>query len=287
MKSSPASKKLPVLRQFANPWTLQQYPSAAKEWNPERKFKEIKKAGFEVVGAGLESAQHCKDAGVDFVCYTDITAANYQEKLEKVKAANPVRVNVQLCDHDTPPKEAVAAWIKAEKFAREIDLAVDLEVHRDTCTETPEKTYEIADLFQKATGRKIDFCWDFSHIAVVKHIYPPYAKRLIERPDLIQRSRQFHFRPFNGHHCQVPSTDGKGNPTSWFQSYIEFVDDLLGCWLEGAKGGEVLYACPEIGSLPSGYALAGFPDLWKDAIYTRDRVETAWKKRLKGFKPKG
>src|SRR6202012_834341 len=105
---------------------------------------------------------------------------------------------------------ACEVWIKTLALAEKLGLEVDLEVHRDTATETPEKTYEIAERFEKATGKPIRFCWDFSHLAVVKHVSPPYAQRLLLRPDLIQNARQMHFRPFNGHHCQIPVTNGKG-----------------------------------------------------------------------------
>ena len=161
-----------------------------------------------------------------------------------------------------------------------MDLEVDLEIHRDTSTETPEKVYEIAALFKKATGNKIRFCWDFSHLAVVKHISPPYAGRLLTHPDLVQLSRQFHFRPFNGHHCQIPATDGKGHETPEFKHYIDFVDALIACWLNGAKGGEVIYVCPEFGPANSGYGLSGFPNVWKDAVLLRAKTEALWKANL-------
>src|SRR6202012_141648 len=185
---------------------------------------------------------------------------------KNAKTSGPARVNGQLLDHDTTPKEALKLWLKLEAEARKIGLNVDLEVHRDTCTETPEKTYEIADLYKKATGKKIQMCFDFSHIAVVKHLYAPFAERLLERPDLVQLSRQLHFRPFNAHHCQVPATDGKGNETPEFKDYLDFVDAFLACWFKGAKGGEVLYACPEFGPLGSGYGISAFPNVWKDAV---------------------
>lgn len=223
----------------------------------------------------------CQKYGMDFVCYIDSNMKSYKAKLEAAKAMKPARINVQLCDHDTLPKEAVSVWLKLEPLARKMGLEVDLEVHRDTCTETPEKVYEIAALYKKATGKKIRFCWDFSHIAVVKHIAPPYAGRLLTHPDLVQLSRQFHFRPFNGHHCQIPATDGKGNETPEFKSYLDFVDALMACWLKGAKGGEVIYACPEFGPKVSGYGLSVFPDVWKDAILLRARTEALWKANLK------
>src|SRR6202012_6169867 len=172
---------------------------------------------------------------------------------KNAKTSGPARVNGQLLDHDTTPKEALKLWLKLEAEAEKLGLEIDLEVHRDTCTETPEKTYEIADLYKKATGKKIRICFDYSHIAVVKHLNPPFAERLLVRPDLVQLSRQAHFRPFNGHHCQIPATDGKGNETLEFLDYLTCLDAFIACWMKGAKGGEVLRAGPEGGSLWGGY----------------------------------
>jgi hypothetical protein len=62
--------------------------------------------------------------------------------------------------------------------------------HRGTCTETPEKTYALADAYQRQTGELLPLSWDFSHFAVVKHLVPEnIVKRLLVRPDLIQRAR--------------------------------------------------------------------------------------------------
>lgn len=276
-------KNAPVLKQFAGLWTLQQQPSAAREWSLEEKFKQAKKAGFDAIGSGPQSevVELCGKYGLDYITYIDSGRKTYQDKLEAARTTKPARINVQLCDHGTPPAEAVKVWIKLEALALKMDLNVDLEVHRDTCTETPEKVYEIAALYKKATGKKIRFCWDFSHIAVVKHIYPPYADRLLVRPDLVQLARQLHFRPFNGHHCQIPATDGKGHETPEIKPYLQFIDDLFACWFAGAKGGEVLYVCPEFGPVSSGYGLTSFSDPWKDAIYLRAQIEALWKKNLR------
>jgi hypothetical protein len=283
MKPS-SSSIVPVLKQFVNTWTMIHQPSAAKEWSLEEKFKQAKKAGFDAVGGGAspEVFPLCQKYGMEYVCYIDGNG-KYRERLEAAKSTHPVRINVQLCDHDTPPAEAVKIWIKMEAEARKMGLEVDLEVHRDTCTETPEKVYEIAALFKKATGKKIRFCWDFSHLAVVKHLNPPFADRLLVRPDLVQLSRQVHFRPFNGHHCQVPATDGKGHETPEFRDYLQFVDAFIACWLKGAKGGEVLHACPEFGPL-GGYGISAFPNVWKDAILLREKTESIWKANLRNWK---
>jgi hypothetical protein len=285
MTAPSSSKAIPVLKHFAGLWTLMEQPSKAKEWSLEEKFKRAKKAGFDAIGGGTipEVVPLCEKYGLEYICYIDGNA-NYVERLKAAAATKPARINVQACDHNTAPKEAVKIWIKLEAQAVKMGLNVDLEVHRDTCTETPEKTYEIADLFKKATGKQIRFCFDFSHIAVVKHLYPPYAPRLLVRPDLVQVSRQVHFRPFNGHHAQIPATDGKGNETPEFKSYLDFVDAFIACWLEGAKGDEVLYACPEFGPLISGYGISAFPNVWKDAILLRQKTEALWKAHLRKWK---
>jgi len=265
---------------------MMQQPSATKEWSLDEKFKQAKKAGFDAVGGGglPEAAPLCEKYGLDYICYIDSNMKTFPQKLAAAQATKPARINVQLLDHDSTPAAAARVWVKMDALAAKMGLAIDLEVHRDTCTETPEKVYEIAALYKKATGKKIRFCWDFSHIAVVKHLSPPYAERLLVRPDLVRLARQCHFRPFNGHHCQIPATDGKGHETPEIKPYLDFVDAFLACWFQGAKGGEVLYACPEFGPAISGYGLSTFPNVWKDAIYLRAKTEALWKKNLLNWK---
>src|SRR5271154_4954767 len=135
-----SSKPAPVLKQFANLWTLQRQPSEKKEWSLEEKFRQAKKEGFDTIGGGTDAAVPalCEKYGMDYICYINGNE-KYVESLEAAKATKPVRVNVQLLDHDTLPKEAVKIWIKMEVLAEKMGLNIDLEVHRDTCTEMPEK----------------------------------------------------------------------------------------------------------------------------------------------------
>ena len=115
-----------------------------------------------------------------------------------------VCVNVQMLDHDTPTEEAITRARQVMEAAGRLEMDVAIEVHRDTCTETPEKAYALAEGFEKAEGRPLKMTWDFSHPAIIKHLSPPYWDRLAERVDLIQLAQQFHFRPFNGHHLPDP-----------------------------------------------------------------------------------
>ncbi|MDZ4816018.1 MAG: xylose isomerase [Verrucomicrobiota bacterium] len=273
--------KPPELRQFANVWTMLGQPSSEKEWTMEQRFRQAKKEGFDAVGWGVipEAAKLCKALDMTYVCYIDAHFKTFKDRLEMAADTEPARINVQLADHDTLPVEAVEVWIKMVEVAETLGLTIDLEVHRDTCTETPEKTWEIAKRYKEATGKKLRLSFDYSHFALVKHLSPPYAKRLLEHPELVRVARQMHFRPFNGHHCQIPVTNGKGKITPEFTDYLQFVDDLFACWFAGAKGGEILYVCPELGPR-GGYGLSTFPNVWKDACLLRGETETLWKKHL-------
>jgi hypothetical protein len=115
----PTSTTPPVLKQFAGLWTLTQQPAADREWTLEEKFKQAKKAGFDAMGGGAVPAVAplCQKYGMDYVCYIDGNRKTYREKLEAAKSVNPTRINVQLCDHDTPPKEAAAVWVKMAVLA--------------------------------------------------------------------------------------------------------------------------------------------------------------------------
>ena len=277
----------PQLKQFAGFWTLTGQPLGATEWSRDEKIRRAKAAGFAGLGghASQEVADAVHAAGLDYVCYIDANDESYAARLQAAATTRPARVNVQLWDHDTPPKVAAKTWAKMQPLAKQLGLAIDLEVHRDTATETPEKTWEIAARYQKATGKKCRFCFDFSHFAVVKHIAPPYANRLLtEHVDLIQLARQMHFRPFNGHHCQVPVTDGHGQLAPEGQHYLDFLDALFACWLKKAKAGDVLYACPELGPIAHGYGLSTFPNVWDDALRLRQETDRLWTKNLAGWK---
>ena len=131
----------------------------------------------------------------------------------------------------TPTDEAITRARQVMETAGNLEMDVAIEVHRDTCTETPEKAYALAEGFEKAEGRPLKMTWDFSHPAIIKHLSPPYWDRLAERVDLIQLAQQFHFRPFNGHHCQSPRsvTMVSSHRSSWTGLSLRIGSSKSGC----------------------------------------------------------
>ena len=277
----------PVLRHIANLWTLVWYPSKEKEWPLERKLRAVKDAGFDGFTTQL-TPQHAKLAdGLGLMRVGYFASGNPKEfasLLQQQKDAGARHINVQLADHDTPTALAVSLARRLMAAGKKLGVEPAVEVHRDTCTETPEKTYALADAYEKATGELLPITWDYSHLAVVKHLLPPYWPRLGVRPDLIQRAQQFHFRPFNGHHCQVPVTNGRGRLTPEFLDYVPFMQKVMETWLAAATPGRELFAVPEMGPLWLGYNLHGLPNSWEDAKVLRGETEKCWQRALRSWK---
>jgi len=276
----------PKIRFMATLWTLTGYGSKKKEWTVEQKLKQIKKVGFDgfLGRVPLVTPEQVANSGLIFAATSDMAyAKDVKPKLRAIKAAGARCVNIQMLDHDTPMKRAVDLARRVIAAGDELEIDVAIEIHRDTCTETPEKAYALARGFEKAEKRPLKMTWDFSHPAVVKHLSPPYWDRLAEREDLIQLAQQFHFRPFNGHHCQIPALGHDGKLTPEFKDWLVFADRVIQCWLSAATPGREMFVCPEQGA--PGYDLSVFPDRWEDVQVIRDEVRKVWRRRVKKWKP--
>ncbi len=207
----------PVLRHVANLWTLLEHPSAAREWSLRDKVQAIADAGFDGVcwAGSAELAAELERHKLLFVggmATADESALG--PLLENEAKFGSTHVNVQLGTDETLLPEALRLTLRLMEHGRRLGLMPAVETHRGTCTETPEKTYALADAYFEATGERLRLSCDFSHFAVVKHLLPEnFSRRLLVRPELIQKAQQFHLRPFNGHHAQLPITDGAGNLT--------------------------------------------------------------------------
>ncbi len=272
----------PVLRHIANLWTLVGHPAPEREWSLAEKLRAIKNAGFDGVcwAPSPELTLGARELGLIFVGgMSSGQAGDFPGLLQDLKEAGARHVNVQLADDDTPTAEAVGLAILLLEAGRRLGLEPAIEIHRDTCTETPEKAYALADAYRNVTGELLPLTWDFSHLAVVKHLRPAdFAARLLVRRELIQRAQQFHLRPCNGHHCQIPVTDGAGNLTAEFRDWRPFAQAALACWLEGNRDTDrELLVCPEMGPVAGGYNLSTLPASWEEAGILRKEIDDIWR----------
>jgi len=276
----------PRIHHMCSVGTLGGYGGKKGEWDIPEKLKRIKKAGFDgfLGRIPMITAEHIEKSGLIFAATTDIGGVReIKGKFRAIRKAGARCVNVQMLDHDTPTNRAVTVARSVMAAAAELDMDVAIEVHRDTCTETPEKAYALAEGYEKAEKHPLKMTWDFSHPAVVKHLSPPYWDRLALRPDLIQLAQQFHFRPFNGHHAQVPALGRGGALTPEFKDFMVFADQVIGCWLEAATPGREMFACPE--QIAGGYMLSVFGDRFKDVQAIRRELDRSFKRRVKKWKP--
>jgi hypothetical protein len=276
----------PALRHIANLWTLMQHPSKEREWTLAEKLDAILEAGFDGVcwAPSEELWEGSRSRGLLFLGgMASSCPLEFPSILRELKRYGAYHLNVQLGSGDMLTQEALELTLLLMREATAIDLAPAIESHRGTCTETPEKLYALAEAFVRETGTPLPISWDFSHFAVVKHLTPVnFATRLLLRPDLIQQAQQFHFRPFNGHHAQIPVSDGRGRLTPEFTEWLPFAEAVLRCWLEGnSRSGRDLLICPELGPLEGGYALSTFPSSWQDTKLLRHEIELMWR-RLTG-----
>ncbi len=273
----------PRLVMCATTWSMIAYPSAKREWTLDRKLDAIAAAGFDGVCAYATPELRVGADARGLEVMSGFDAKSVADALPRLRAQRDLGVrfiNVQLLNHDTPPAAAARAAVGLLRAARKLGVAVHIETHRDTATETPEKFDEIIRLYRRATGEEMPVTWDHSHFAVSKHMLPPdYSRRLLAWPVSIRASQMIHLRPFNSQHCQVPVTDGRGALTPEFRDYIAFVEDLFACWLAGPRPGGELWVCPELG-MSHGYHVSTNPHPWPDAIRARREILAAWKRAL-------
>ena len=274
----------PRVHFVANLWTLVGHPTPEAEWSLEQKFEAIKEAGFDAVNwfANPELKPLLDRFDLKFAGLFDANdPADYAALIRAQLDCGATTINVQLCDHDTPLDEAVEKTILLMEEDERQNGNTHLEVHRDTCTETPEKAYAIADRFQQATGKLLRMNIDHSHPAVIKHLRPEeFAERLLDHPELLQGGNLLHCRPFNGHHCQIPVTNGHGELTQEFRDYLPFAEAAFRCWLAGPRPHNELWVVPELGPVSSGYGISTWPPVWDDCIVARQELAAAWQRAL-------
>lgn len=274
----------PAIRFVANLWTLVEHPSPETEWTLSEKIAAVRAAGFD--GVNHRGSPELKDLLEQHeLAFSGLfDASDPAEFASLIKAqvdCGSTTINVQLCDHDTPLAEAIEKTILLMEEDERQNANTHLEVHRDTCTETPEKAYAIADGYLKATGKLLRMNIDHSHPAIIKHLRPAeFAERLLDRAELLQHGNLLHCRPFNGHHCQIPVTDGEGHLTREFRDYLPFVEAAFACWLKGPRPHNELWVVPELGPVASGYGISTWPPVWEDCLVAKRELRAAWDRAL-------
>ncbi|MBS0661653.1 MAG: xylose isomerase [Verrucomicrobia bacterium] len=263
---------------FATLWSLRQYPTAAAEWSWARKFAAIRRAGFD--GVFAPPLPVLADRGrLRYLAVTSLGVGDSgEEAFRSARALGAVAMDVQLGDYDTPPAAAGALARRIAATARRHRLPFAIETHRDTFTETPEATLALARGYRRRTGKTLPLCLDHSHFAVVRHLPPGQLwPRLKEPAELLRAARQFHLRPFNGHHCQLPALTPKGGRTPEYRDWLAYAEGLL-AHERARRTAAPLLVVVELGHAAPAYGLSCFPDTWRDAVAVARDLRRIWRR---------
>lgn len=262
---------------YASLWTLRQYPSRTREWTWRKKFSAIRAGGFD--GVFSPPLPHLGERGA--LRYLAVTSlgerADCAAPFAAARALGAEAIDVQLCDYDTPLRSAVAVARNIRATAHRHGLPFAIETHRDTFTETPEATLALTRAYRAATGETLPLCLDHSHFAVVRHLVPDQLwPRLSEPASLLAAATQFHLRPFNGHHCQLPALTPAGRRTPEYRAWLAYASALLAHERE-RRTAAPLSVVVEIGHAAPAYRLSGFPDTWRDACAVAGDLRRLWR----------
>lgn len=274
----------PKLRILINFWSLLHEADPTTDEGLRKQLSLIQKAGFDAYFSfpNLPNLKkNLQDFGLRFAGRIDSNnASEFEEKIRANLAIDSGPINCQLADHDTPTNAAVALTLALMEESRKQNALVHLEVHRNTCTETPEKTAAIIEAYKNATGELPLVNFDYSHYAIVKHLNPQdFIPRLFEDLPTFQHSNLWHIRPFNGHHCQIPITDGEGNFSPEYKDCRPFIRQALQHWLDGPRPHNEFWVCPEQGT-SIGYNLSCFPNVWQDTIALGQDIQEIWQELI-------
>lgn len=268
---------------FATLWSLRQYPKRTREWSWAKKFSAIRAAGFDgVFSAPIPAIR--ERGNLRYFAVTSIDAAEkIAPALTAAKELGALAIDVQLGDYDTPVADAVALAVRIRDVARELALPFAIETHRDTFTETPEATLALFRNYRAATTEILPLCLDHSHFAIIRHLKPDtFWERLREPAELLAAATQFHLRPFNGHHCQIPVLTAGGRRTPEYRDWQRYASELFG-YLRAQPATEPVLVVPEMGNAAPAYGLSCFGDTWRDVQVLARDLREEW--RMAGLAP--
>jgi hypothetical protein len=260
-----SGQRKPCFRQFINLWTLDGYAFGAVEGTIDEKLRLISEAGFDAIMCLVDEdlRNRANDYGLELIgeVYPGDFSAMRKQVLAQTRQTVK-RFNAHVGDAWQSPRDGADLISKLLPICENEGVELSIETHRGTVTESPEKTWEIADRVEQTTGSKLRLTFDFSHWAVVKHLdWSSLAHCAFARKDLLGVATQFHFRPFNGHHIQISRLTRNGdygNFLSFFQAVVSQLTAL--------SNEKEIWVCPEIGPLNSGYGLPEFGDTWSQVL---------------------
>lgn len=254
-----------LLQIYGTLWSLRQYPSKTREWSWAKKFAALSEAGCD--GVFSPPVPELQERGsLRFLAVASFDhSSQVKAQIQAAKKLGAVAIGIQLGDFDSPLKDMVDLCGHIAVVARDFDLPYAIETHRNTYTELPETTLALTRAFRRRFKATLPLCLDHSHFAVIRHLAPgTYWEHLREPAEFLHAATQYHLRPFNGHHCQIPVLTPTGRRTHEYRDWLEYVKSLF-THLHHQPTTTPVLAVPELGNAAPAYGLSCFGDTWRDA----------------------
>ncbi len=282
----PATRLIPSrpLWLFATLWSLREYPTRPREWSWTRKFTAIHDAGFD----GIMSPPVPTLAARGDLRYLAITSLQLPREvgpaLRAARDLGALAIGIQLGRPETSLSAALRLALRIRDVAQRLELPFAIETHRATFTELPETMAALQVAYRKECGENLPVCLDYSHVAVVRHLVPEitWPTLLRQQPAALANTHQFHLRPFNAHHAQLPVLNARGRRTPEYLAWRDQFAAPLLHHLRNRRTAAPVLAVPEIGHAAPAYGLSTHGDTWRDTLAVARDLRALWKSPRKG-----
>jgi hypothetical protein len=269
---------------FATLWSLREYPAQPREWSWTRKFAAIRVAGFEGV-MSPPLPELAARGGLSYLAISSVQSAETIEPtLQAAKDLGALAIGLQLGRPETPLAVALKLALKIRQVAQRLDLPFAIETHRATFTELPETLAALQVAYRKSCGENLPICLDYSHVAVVRHLLPEatWPTLATQQPAALANARQFHLRPFNGHHAQLPVRNARGRRTPEYLAWRDRFVAPLFRHLRNQRTPAPVLAVAELGHAAPAYGLSTHGDTWQDTLVVARDLRALWSAPRKG-----
>ena len=262
-------------------WAMERRAPDGMEWTIPEKLTMIRDAGFDGCGVRFFDFAYAKEV-TDFLrankmtwqaqCYPQ-SVDDFKPILEHVAKLGADHINLQPDVRPYRVEECIPYIEGWRRLAKEAEVAMHIETHRDRMTTDLFFTLHLLDCFPdlRLTG-------DISHYLVGREFATPVSEenhRLMHR--ILDNCWGFHGRVASREQVQVPIS---------FPHHKMWVDLFMGWWEYGfrswrrraPKDATLTFLC-ELG--PQPYAISGadgadLSDRWQESLMMKDMIRALW-----------
>jgi hypothetical protein len=277
---------------FQSLWGMEQLPfGGAPEWSLREKLDRVTAADFDgleiawtpTLPAAREALELMPESELEWsiLCFPT-SVDDFKAVADKFAGSRLSHVNVQPNVRPYTVLEAIPYVLGWLEVARDAELTVYFETHRDRMTTDLRYTLQLIDAIPD-----MKLVADLSHFVVGEEFAWPIGdadEAMIQR--ILARSHGFHGRVASREQVQIPL--GFPQSRQWLELFLRWWEDGFAAWHGQAGPEDELVFVTELG--PPTYAITGadggeLSDRWEEALLLKDLVRELWS-RVEAAAPK-